>query len=540
MTTDTFAGRVASQTLRLDPASHEKAAATMRPAVALALAATIAAGFVLLGGGSLELSDAEARLGLSAHEPVSAVAHVLGGYDPSVAPGAAWISAIWTTLFDGGIPATGSIRWPAALAAVAVGLLLFRRVAVVFGPRAGVFATLAMTGSLAMIDRSAAMKVDLLSGLALVAALDRLVTRGSDWVAGGLAALSVLLGGWPMLAAILVPSILIGRKSASPSLRLLLPPIATFAAWSIWAILSTRVEVWAAIVTLPLKQAESWTIGMWTIAFALPWAPLAILAAIPSFREKIDPAGRRVLSDWAKIGGVGLLAGTLMPGMASAGVLMMLAGLAVCVAPVLDRMWVGRVDSSARRTATSLALLVGVVVGALAVYAGAYLAVAQPFYRVAGIALIGLGTLAAIVALDSAWAGSTRGAVRSLFLVAVIVKVGHFGYYMPERNYRFSKGPWGRAVGQYVAPGRPIYTFHEISPALALATEHPVHRLREEIFLQVQPGSGPKFVLLTDAEFAHWPDLAPKIRKVRAFQDEYGGIRVLAKTEGPLVRRDVD
>ena len=540
MSTELIAGRSASHTLRLDPASHQKAAATMRPAVALALAAAIAAGFVLLGGGSLELSDSEARLGLSAHEPVSAVAHVLGGYDPSVAPGAAWITAVWTAVFDGGIPSTGSIRWPAAMAAVGIGLLLFRRVAAVFGPRAGVFAALALTGSLAMIDRSATTKMDLLPGLALVAALDRLVTRGSDWVAGGFAALGVLLGGWPVLAAILVPSVLIGRKSASPSLRLLLPPVATFAAWSIWAILSTRAEVWAAIVTLPMKHTESWTLGFWAVAFAVPWAPLAVLAAMPSFREAVDPSGRRVLSDWAKIGGVGLLAGTLMPGMASAGVMMMFAALVVCVAPVLDRMWVGRVESSAKRTATSLALLMAIVAGALAVYSGAYLATAQPYYRVAGIALIGLGTLAALVALVSAWAGSTRGAVRALFLVAVIVKVGHFGYYMPEMNYRFSKGPWGRAVGQYVPPGRPIYTFHEISPALALATEHPVHRLREEFFLQVQPGSGPKFVLLTDAEFEHWPDRAPKVRKVRAFQDEYGGIRVLARTDEPLIRRDVD
>lgn len=540
MSADLIADRSASHTLRLDPASDQKVAATLRPTVALTLAATIAAGFVLLGGGSLELSDSEARLGLSAHEPMSAVAQVLGGYDPSVAPGAAWITALWTAVFDGGIPSTGSIRWPAAIAAVGIGLLLFRRVAAVFGARAGVFATLALSGSLAMIDRSATMRMDLLSGLALVAALDRLLSRGSDWVAGGLAAAGTLLGGWPLLAAILVPSILIGRKSASPSLRLLLPPVAAFAAWSAWVILSTRAEVWAAIVTLPIKQAETWTLGFWTVAFALPWAPLAILAAMPSFREGLDPSGRRVLSDWAKIGAVGLLAGTLMPGMASAGVMMMFAAIVVCVAPVLDRMWVGRVDSGARRTAAGLALLMGIVAGALAVYSGAYLAAAQPYYRVVGIVLIGLGTLAALVALDSAWAGSTRGAVRSLVLVAVIVKVGHFGYYMPEMNYRFSKGPWGRAVGQYVPPNRPLYTLHEISPALALATEHPVHRLREEIFLLAQPGSGPKFVLLTDAEFEHWPDRAPKIIKVRAFRDEYGGTRVLARTEGPLIRRDVD
>ena len=540
MSIEHVAGRAATHGLRIDLADERPLTSAMRPAVALALAAALAIGFVLIGGGSLELSDAEARLGLSAHEPISAVTNVLGGYDPSVAPGAGWITAVWVTVFDGGVPGVGSVRWPAALAAIGVGLLLARRVAIVFGPRAGVFAALATFGSLAMIDRSGATRMDLLCGLALVATLDRLLSRGGDWIAGGLAALAILLGGWPALAAILVPSILIARKVASPTLRLLLPPIVVFAAWSIWAVASSRAEVWAAVVVLPLKGTESWTLGLWTFAFALPFAPLAFLAASPSFRESLDEKGRTSIADWGKVATVGLMCGTLMPGMASAGVTLMLAGLVVCVAPVLDRMWVGGLDASPRRLALGLSLLIGLGAGALAVYAGAYLAAAQPYYRAVGIALIALGTFAGLVALDAAWSGSTRGSVRALVLVAVVVKITHFGYYMPESNYRFSKGPWGRAVGQYVPPNKSIYTFHEISPALALATEHPVHRLREEIYLKVQPGSGPKFVLLREAEFERWPDRAPKVHKVRAFQDEYGGVRILARTEGPLVPRDVD
>jgi hypothetical protein len=540
MSTETITQQTPRRGLRIDAASDPKIAATMRPAVALRLVATIAVAFVLLGGGSLEPTDAEARLALSAHEPISAVAQVLGGYDPSITPGAAWITAIWTAVFDGSVPSTGSIRWPAVLAAIALGLLLARRVGAAFGPRAAVFAAIASFGSVALIDRSATTRMDLLTALALVATLDRLLARGSDWVAGSLAAVAAIVGGWPALAAVLLTSIVIGRKNASPSVRLLLPPIAIFAAWSVWAIMTTRAEVWAAVVMLPLKQTESWKFGLWAIAAALPFAPLAVLAAVPSFRAGWDQAGRGMVSDWAKVAGVGLLAGTLMPGMAAVGVAMMFAGLVIGVAPVLDRMWATRLDGGARRTAAGLSLMLGIVTGATAVYAGAYLAAGQPYYRVAGIALIVLGTLAALFALDSAWTGSTRGSVRALVLVALIVKVAYSGYYMPEMNYRFSKGPWGRAVGQHVPPGKTIYTFHDVSPALALATEHPVHRLREEIFLKVQPGSGPKFVLLQEAEFSHWPEIAPKIQKVRAFQDEYGGIRILARTEGPLTRRDVD
>ena len=127
-----------------------------------------------------------------------------------------------------------------------------------------------------------------------------------------------------------------------------------------------------------------------------------------------------------------------------------------------------------------------------------------------------------------------------LVLVAVGVKVAHGAIYMPELNYRTGKGPWGRAVGQYVPPMYPIYTFHNVSPALAFATEHPVRRLRAEIYLKVVPSDGPKFVLLTLSEFEHWPEEAPKLVKVRDFQDEYGGTRVLARTEGRLVRIDKD
>jgi hypothetical protein len=203
-------------------------------------------------------------------------------------------------------------------------------------------------------------------------------------------------------------------------------------------------------------------------------------------------------------------------------------------------MWSAALDRRAGRGATGLALLLGLSAGALAVYSGAFLAAAQPYYRLAGVALIVLGTLAALLAVDSCWCASTRGAVRALFLVAVILKVAHAGYYLPELNYRFGKGPWGRAVGQYVPPGRPIYTFHDVSPALALAIEHPVLRLRGEIFLPAQPGTGPKFVLLQEAEFEHWPEIAPKIQKVRAFQDEHGGTRILARTPGRLTQRDVD
>ena len=377
-------------------------------------------------------------------------------------------------------------------------------------------------------------------GLAVLAAIDRALSRGSGWLAGLLASAALMLGGWPALAAVLLPLIAIGRPGGSVSWKLLLPPLVTFAAWSAWAISVTRAEVWAATLTLPASTPSTWTVGLWAIVAGLPWSPIAAGLAWPSVRSGLGPKPGRLVLDWIKVSAVGMLAATIVPGMGAAGGFLILGGLVVASAAVLDRAWTGDLPRGAKWFTFGFALVLGLLAGGASVWTGAFLAAAQPYYRGVGIVAIGLGLAAALVAIDSAWMGATRGVGRTLILVAILVKALHYGYYMPETNYRFSKGPWGRAVGQYVPPRAPIYVFHSISPALAFATEHPVRQLPAEEFLLVQPGNGPKFILVTDSEFAHWPGDAPAIQKVRAFEDEYGGIRVLARTAGKLVRQDVD
>jgi hypothetical protein len=118
-------------------------------------------------------------------------------------------------------------------------------------------------------------------------------------------------------------------------------------------------------------------------------------------------------------------------------------------------------------------------------------------------------------------------------LVAVCLKVAHWGYYVPEWNYRRSQGPWGRAIGQWVPAQWPIYTTHAWPADLAFATGRPVRQLVDPKLLAYQPGKNAKFVLLLQSEFTHWPEGAPRIFEVASFQDERGDVRVLARTEGP-------
>ena len=106
---------------------------------------------------------------------------------------------------------------------------------------------------------------------------------------------------------------------------------------------------------------------------------------------------------------------------------------------------------------------------------------------------------------------------------------------MPEWNYRVGKGPWGRAIGQWVLPGRPVYTFHAWPSDLMFHVGRPIRQLPAPESLKHRIGTEPAWVLLQEAEFEHWPAKAPAIVKVREFENEWGtGTRVLARTEGRL------
>ena len=541
MSTEIASRLRSGRSLRVDTSESENGCApTWKAMIPVALVAAMALGFVAIGGGGFQPSHDEARLGLAAGEGVGPFAQVMGGWEPSIAPGRVLVAQAWAWM-DGGTAMVGAIRWPMALAAIALALLVFRLATSCLGTRAGVFAALGLLGSYAMIDRSATTGADFLAGLAVIGTLARIFSRGSGWAAGLWAAASVMLGGWPALAVILLPIVALGRPGASLSPRLLAPPILTFAGWSAWALTAAKPEVWASALMLPLMQPPAWTLGLSALTVALPWSPLAALVAWPSVRSALEVPGRSLIVRWMQVAGISLLAGTLIPGLSTAALTPILVALALAEGAVLDRAWGDSLSNGPRRTMLGLGLAIGLAGAVLLAGGGAFLAIAQPYYRGVGIILIVLGLGAGLLAIDSAWMGSARGAVRVVILVAVGLKVGHAWHYVPEMDYRFGQGPWGRAIAQHVPPRWPIYVFHPWSPALALATEHPMRVLPAEIFLKEQPG-GVKFMLLQAEEFAHWPEIAPTIQKVREFQDERGAVRVLARTQGRLIRhiRDDD
>jgi hypothetical protein len=129
---------------------------------------------------------------------------------------------------------------------------------------------------------------------------------------------------------------------------------------------------------------------------------------------------------------------------------------------------------------------------------------------------------------------NTRRGLATLLVIAIGLKLVHWGYYVPEWNYRYSQGPWGRAIGQWVPKRWTIYTFHDWPPDLAFFAKRPVRQLRSPHYLEYQAGPRSKFLLLQASEFENWPKSAPPITLVAKLLDQSADERVLARTAGPL------
>jgi hypothetical protein len=490
----------------------------------------LAAGFVLIGGGNLDLGEVEARLGIAAGEPLGPVGRVSGGWEPSVWPVSVALSQVWAW-GEGGTPTAASVRWPSAIAGLVIGLILSRRLYTTIGPRAGVLVALTWFGSVALIDRSAGAGLDLVAGLATVGALDRLLGRRAGWGAGLWGALAFLAAGWPPLALLVLAAVVLIRRDEVRPFGLIVPLLAALAGWSIWT-LSVVPEVWGAALAWPLKQSpERWMAGG-VLALGLPWSPLAALALGRSVRAGWPEPGRRVVLGWLQVSGVGLLVGTVVPGLATAARVPALAGLAVAAASCADRLWAGSISTAARRAGMALAALMVATWVAPVVAGGIYVASAVSYYRAVAIGLIALTIPTALVGLVAVLKGDARRSLLALGAVAIGLKVAHYGYHVPESNYRFSQGPWGRAIGQWVVPHWPIYCLNAWPADLAFATGHPFRPLAHPRVLGFDRTNRPKYVLMLPADFENWPEDAPPIVRVHTFQDQHGQERILARTGG--------
>ena len=495
--------------------------------------------FVLLGVANFDLNATEARLGLAVGDALGPFGRVVGFWDPAV-----WPLPVAISQLAGGFEEEGAtqnaVRWPAALAACLIGYLLTRRGRLGLNPRAGVMVALAWFGSIALADRSSNLRIDLIAGLGTVAALDRLLAKGSGWAVGAWASWAFLAGGWPPVAVLALATVVLGRSGATWTWRTSVPVVLTVAGWSAWALTQAPAEVWASALTLPITQPSAWGLALGVILAGFPWAPFVGLLACRSVRESWIGASRALVFGWLQVTGACLVVGSIVPGLATAATIPALAGLAFVSAATWDRLWaVGAASPSARRTLGGLLLTIAGLWLVLVVLWGGYIGFAVAYYRAALIATLTFSVLGFGLAVEAVrWADARRG-FAAMALVAIALKVAHWGYYVPEMNYRTSAGPWGRAIGQWVPEKHPVYTLHAWPTDLAYAINRPVRQLAAPQLIEFQAGKGSKFVLLADTEYAEyqkWADGWPRLLKVAEFEDELGlGHRVLTRTEGPIL-----
>jgi hypothetical protein len=490
--------------------------------------------FVVIGAVNLDLGPAEARLGLAAGGRVAPLGQVFGYWAPDLWPAEVLPSLLLGRVELGGRPSSAAVRWPAAIAGICAGWLVARRLSLTQGVRAAVMFGVCWFSSLGLMDRSAWTGLDLILGLATLGAIDRITTRGADWVAGIWLALSFLAGGWPPLVLVGLAVIAAGKKVPGFSMWSLSVPILTIVVWSVWTLSATSAEVWAAALTLPLTGKPAWFLGPAVLAAGLPWSPLAILVAGRSVRECWRPDALAWAKRWLQVGAIALAAGTLVPGLASSAGALVMASLCVAAAAGLDAAWSGSLGRGPRIVFFAVFAAVVAIWLVLSIYGSFLWSVTMPFYRTLGV---GMGLMVLLVGALAWWSletWNTRRALFTLLLVAVGLKLVHWGYYVPEWNYRHSQGPWARAIAQWVPRKWTLYTLHDWPPDLAFFMKRPARQLTSPHHLPYQPGPTSKFVLLLPSEFDNWPASAPPISVVVRLLDQWGGERIVARTSGPL------
>lgn len=491
--------------------------------------------FVGVGGADSDLRAPDARVGLAAKAGIGPLGQVHGQWRPDVWPLPVAASRLALHLERPGQPSSGTVLWPTAIAGLIAGALVGRRLMSLDATRLGLLFGFAWFSSLALLDHSNSIKVDFIAVAATIAALDRLIARGSGWVAGLWASLAFLAGGWPPLVILGLAVIVLGRRDADFSLKLIAPPVLVAVLWFVWAARTASVEAAAAALAWPLTQKPAWTLGLDVLTIGLPLAPFGLLLISGALRKSLRESGRGMVVDWLQIGLAAAIGGSVIPGLAPAARGVALMGLAVAAAAGLDAAWSKNLSVGARRAFWGLAIALSGFWTFAAIFGGYLTMFVFPYYRPVGIASSIMSAVAIGGAGWAVWSSNARRSVVAMLLLTACVKLLHWGYYVPEWNYRHGQGPWGRAIAQWVMPNWTLYTTHEWSDELTWAIGRPVRRLDGPRHLSYLAPGESKHALLLEAEFENWPDSAPKLTKVAEFETPYGGRRILARTEGVLL-----
>ncbi len=491
--------------------------------------------FGLLGAIAVEVDRVEARLGLAAGEALGPLGRVFGYWAPDVWPVPLFASKFLAMFENLARPTTASVRWPGVFASLAIAWLLWRGASKRLGARLSMWVAVCWLGSIGVVDHAAFARLDLLQTLGVVAAIDRLLDRGRDFVFGCWGAFAFLCGGLPPLVLLALASIVIGRPNQPALWRALVPIGITAFAWSAWTIQSGGVELWAAALTLPLSSKLDWKLAVSVMVIGLPWSPLVFFAWDKAVHDERKAEGHAWARTWVQCGIAAILAGTLVPGLSTPARGLALVGLAIAAALVLEAMWTRRITGVSQvAILTVLALLT--FVWLVGIDFGCYIwTMSMPYYRAFGV-MMGFVAIAVSLVLWGMLAGANlRRAAVLLVLLAAATKLVHTGFYGPEWNYRQSQGPWSRAVAQWIPRRSTVYTLHDWPADFAFYLKRPIRQLHSAQFLKYEPQNVSKFLLLSQSEFDNWSDSAIPITPMARFLDEAGATRVLARTtDGPM------
>ncbi|GIW88931.1 MAG: hypothetical protein KatS3mg108_3255 [Isosphaeraceae bacterium] len=500
------------------------------------LAIGIGIGILVLGwtswvGLGLDLGDGDSRLALAAAEGLAALGKVMGGWDPTVRVGPLGASAAVVGLVGWeGAGWPGVVWLPRLVAMVVLALGVGCGVGRVFGKGMGWAVGWGLLGCLGGVSRSPELGLDVGTAMALGLFTDQLLRSGSGWAAGLWLAVGFVWGGLPVVVLGLVWVVLLGRKGAYLSGALVVPSLLALGLWSGWALATVPGQAWAVALLAPLREPMGWWTVVAALGLGLPWSPLAVLAAGQRAGGAWSEGQRQLVAGWAQAAGVAALGGTLLPGFAVAGTSWLWVALVVLGVVGVGKglgQW-GKVGAWARWLGAGLCLVW--VVGALPVMV--VLAVRVAYYRELALLVAGLATVGMAYAAVGAWTRRSAWVAAGLAGVSLGIVLAYAGIYAPERAYRLGQGPWGRAIGQWVPPRETVYVFHDERPALMAALGRRVRRLVAPAWLEYLDAPGPHYVLLLAAEAEHWPESAPAIERIRAFEDGRGTVRVLARTVG--------
>src|SRR5262249_14265116 len=154
----------------------------------------------------------------------------------------------------------------------------------------------------------------------------------------------------------------------------------------------------------------------------------SLFALSRSTRESWNPEGRHWLKSWFVVAVASLIAGSCLPGLSSVARLVVLTGLLIVTTLCLEMAWARTMTGSSRH---AFFIAFGCVLGswlAVMLYGSYVWNLAMPYYRPLGIVMIILAIGAGILGMSALETRNSRRGFVTLIVIAVGLKLAHWGY----------------------------------------------------------------------------------------------------------------